>query len=464
MQAGDTIGRRFLLVRAEEDGLTGLVRYLAKDTRLDQDVTVDIITSRAPSAVIRAAQQARVLRDKRLSRVLAAGIERIGNERTFFVATERPLGVRLDELLGKIAFAPASAAAVIGEAAAALDAVVGTGTHHGLVRAEAITVTGEGRVMLSGLGVDGVVAAQSGRIKVTNERADAVALANLYLAAITAMDPTQATTADIPSDVPPAARELCHALIKGSGPTSLSDVTTALGTGEALVLRALVAEAPSLWWPWSPAAAPPELRGEADAIDGGEALGLQGPGAEPVGVHVDMDPADFPAADFDSADLGAELVEAELVDGELVTGDLVTAGAYDDDVIDGDIVDLAAARPRTRFGGAVDDLDEFHDIVAAQNVGTQQSVAEAILDRLHKRFPASAPLANAAAIAQRRAHAAAPLNAGPLLLALLLVSVFVAAIIGASLLTKPYVPDFDGHNNPPQTYPAYTFGSTPTPE
>ncbi len=458
MQAGDTIGRRFLLVRAENDELPGLARYLAKDTRLNEDVTVDIVTSRAPSAVIRAAQRARVLRDKRLSRVLAAGIDRLGNERVFYVATERPHGVRLDELLGKIAFTPVSAGAVIGEAAAALEAVVGTGTHHGLVRAAAITVTGKGRVMLSGLGVDGVVAAQSGSVKVTNERADAVALANLYLAAITAMDPAKVTTADIPADVSEEARDLCHALIRGAGPTSLSDVTAALGTGDPLVLRALVAEAPSLWWPRSPAATPPEQLGAAEAADADESLGLQGPAAEPVGFHGDVDPADFDAADLNSVDL-----DAELVDAELVNGDLVTAGAYDDDVIDGDIVDVAAARPRTRFGGAVDDLDEFHDIVAAQNVGTQQSVAEAILDRLHQRFPASAAFGKAAAVAQRRAHAAAPLNAGPLLLALLLVSVFVAAIIGASLLTKPYVPDFDGHNNPPQTYPEYTFGSTPPP-
>ncbi|NTV38902.1 MAG: hypothetical protein HGA51_02955, partial [Demequinaceae bacterium] len=128
-----------------------------------------------------------------------------------------------------------------------------------------------------------------------------------------------------------------------------------------------------------------------------------------------------------------------------------------------EVIDLAALRPRTRFGGAVDDLDEFHDIVAAQNEGTQQSVAEAVLERLHQRFPSSAPLANAAAVARRRAQAAAPLNAGPLLVAILLVTVFVAAIVGASLLTKPYVPDFDGYNNPAQTYPEYTVGMTPTP-
>ena len=49
---------------------------------------------------------------------------------------------------------------------------------------------------------------------------------------------------------------------------------------------------------------------------------------------------------------------------------------------------------------------------------------------------------------------------GPLLVAVLIVGVFVAAVIGASLITKPIVPNFDGYNNPPQTYPEYTFGPT----
>lgn len=445
MQAGDIIARRYLLVRADDDHLPGLVRYLARDTRLDVDVTVDIVTSRAPSAVIRAAQQVRVLRDKRLSRVLAAGIERRGNDRIFYVASERPGGVRLDELLGKIAFAPASAAAAIGEAAAALATVAGAGMHHGLVRAESITITDGGRVMLGGLGIDGVIAAQSGNVRVRNERTDAVALANLYLAAITAMDPAEVTDADVPADVPQRARDLCHALIKGAGPTSLADVTAALGTGDSRVLRVLVAEAPSLWWPRSvvaPTPAPREDVEEAPASEGGavESITVEG------GVFDDL--------------AAAALGDNDLVAAELMNAELVAAEAFGDDVIDGDVIEVVFERPRTRFGRAVDDLDEFHDIVAAQNVGTQQSVAEAVLERLTQRFPRSAPLANAATLAQRRAQASAPLNVGPLLLAVSLVGVFVAAMIGASLITKPYVPNFDGHNNPPQTYPSYTFGPT----
>jgi hypothetical protein len=440
VQPGEIIARRYLLVRVDDDPLPGLVRYLARDTRLDVDVTVDIVTSRAPSAVIRAAQQVRVLRDKRLSRVLAAGIERRGDERIFYIATERPGGVRLDDLLGKVAFAPASAAAAIGEAAAALATVAGAGMHHGLVRAESITITDGGRVMLGGLGIDGVIAAQSGGAKVRNERTDAVALAKLYVTAITGMDPAEVTDADVPADVPERARELCHALIKGAGPTSLADVISALGTGDSRVLRVLVAEAPSLWWPRSPVAVAPAPQADVE-----ETLAIESIAVESIAVD---DLAAAAPGDYD------------LVDAELMNADLVAAEAVRDDVIDADVLELVFERPRTRFGRAVDDLDEFHDIVAAQNVGPQPSVAEAVLERLTQRFPRSAPLANAAALAQRRAQASAPLNVGPLLLAALLVGVFVAAMIGASLITKPYVPNFDGHNNPAQTYPPYTFGPT----
>ena len=445
MQAGEIIARRYLLVRVDDDPLPGLVRYLARDTRLDVAVTVDIVTSRAPSAVIRAAQQVRVLRDKRLTRVLAAGIERRGDERIFYIATERPGGVRLDELLGKVAFAPASAAAAIGEAAAALATVVGAGMHHGLVRAESITITDGGRVMLGGLGIDGVIAAQSGGAKVRNERTDAVALAKLYVTAITGLDPAEVTDADVPADVPERARDLCHALIKGAGPTSLADVTAALGTGDSRVLRVLVAEAPSLWWPRSPVAVAPAPRADVE-----EALAIESIAVESIAIE------SIAVDDLAAAAPG----DYDLVDAELMNADLVASEAVRDDVIDADVLELVFERPRTRFGRAVDDLDEFHDIVAAQNVGPQLSVAEAVLERLTQRFPRSAPLANAAALAQRRAQASAPLNVGPLLLAALLVGVFVAAMIGASLITKPYVPNFDGHNNPPQTYPPYTFGPT----
>ena len=129
-------------------------------------------------------------------------------------------------------------------------------------------------------------------------------------------------------------------------------------------------------------------------------------------------------------------------------------------------VDPSPTRLRTRFGGAVDDIDEFHDIVAAQNVDSAPSVVEAIFERLHQRFPRSAPLADFAEAAHRRAQTVAPFNVGPLLVALFVVALFVAGVIGASMITQPIDPPVDGLNHPSQVYPEFTVGQvhTPSPE
>ncbi|MCB2412678.1 hypothetical protein LGT39_07455, partial [Demequina sp. TTPB684] len=57
----------------------------------------------------------------------------------------------------------------------------------------------------------------------------------------------------------------------------------------------------------------------------------------------------------------------------------------------------------------------------------------------------------------------APFNVGPLVLALLIVTVFVTAVIGASMITQPLDPPDSDFNNPSQKYPEFTIGQTPTP-
>src|SRR5660397_255252 len=85
VQPGDMIARRFRLVRTEEYDIPGATRFVAYDTRLDQNVTVDIVSSLAPTAVVRAARRAQVVRDRRLTRILAANSERRDGERLTYV-------------------------------------------------------------------------------------------------------------------------------------------------------------------------------------------------------------------------------------------------------------------------------------------------------------------------------------------------------------------------------------------
>ncbi len=144
VQAGDLIARRFRLVRTEEYDIPGATRFVAHDTRLDQDVTVDIVSSTAPTSVVRAAHRAQVVRDRRLTRILAASSEQRDGERLTYVISERPAGVRLDELLGKVALMPTTAAAIVGEAASILDVPLRSGAHHGMIRPQSLTVTPRG--------------------------------------------------------------------------------------------------------------------------------------------------------------------------------------------------------------------------------------------------------------------------------------------------------------------------------
>jgi len=412
VQGGDVIGRRFRLVTTEEYDIPGATRFVAQDTRLDQAVSVDIISSLAPSSVVRAAHRAQVLRDRRLARIVAVGSERRDGERVTYVVSERPVGVRLDELLGRVVFLPGTAAALVGEASAILDAPLVSGTHHGIVRPRCLTVSPQGRVMLSGLGVEGELASQARLIRGRTERGDAIALARIFVTAVTAMDPDGVTAHDLPRDLTGPARGLCEALLRGSGPLTLAHVTAALGTGDTAALRALVAEATTLWWPPSP-------------------------------VTV----ADDHGADDHGADVS--------IDGTAVQDVAV------EDVAVEEPTDPSSARLHTRFGGAVDDIDEFRDIVAAQNVESVPSVAEALLERLHRRFPKSAPLADLAAAAHRRAQTVAPFNVTPLLVSVLIVTVFVVAVVSAAVLTRPIDTPPGDNNNPSQTYPEYTVGRTP---
>lgn len=450
MQAGDTIGRRFQLIRPDDAELPGVQRFVARDQRLGADVTVDLVTSLAPTAVIRAAHRARTARDKRLARVLAAGVEREGESKVSYVVTERPKGVRLDALLGRVAFAPDAAGAVMGEAASALTVAALHGEHHGLITGASLTVTDKGRVIVTGVGVAAELAAQAGIGKGRTERADALALARLYVTAVTGLDADAVTAQDLPADLPAAARALCEKVIKGSGPSSLADATAAWGTGDTKVLALLVAEAPTLWWPSAagglvaeaePEAAAPEFDALPELVESTqESLTDESLTEAAVDSDVERD------VEGDPAEADGEPRVPVLRAGPVVPG----------------LAPLAPpARPRTRFGGAVDDIDEFHDIVAAQNESAPASLLETTLERLHQRFPASAPLARAAAAVHERAQQSAPINAAPLVLALMGVAVFVAFVIGASKLAEPYV--LDGDNGPSQTYPEYTFGVSPSP-
>jgi len=428
VQLGATIARRYVLEAEEDYDLPGVRRFRARDTRLAATVSVDLITAQAPMAVLINASQARVVRDKRLTRVLASGTHVAADATHPFVVTERPAGVALDLLVGHVAMIPTVAAAVVGEAASALATAAQVGVHHGAIRAQALTVTTGGRVMLAGLGLDGELISQARQGHGRSERADAQALGVLFVEAVTGKDAADVVLEDLPEDLTPAALQLAQATLAGRGPTTLAAVTGALGHGNTAVLRAMAQEAPSLWWPDSTLLAPVV---DVEAVEADE-----------------PEPADIALTEAEPTD--AEPSDTEPTDAAVHHGADTHHGA------------TASARPRTFFG-AVDDLDEFRDIVAAQNVTRKPTRMERFLGRLHTLFPGSAPLARALESAHARAQRPAPLNAGPLVVGIMVTLVFVAAVVALSTIGTTVEPTYDRHNNPINTYPEYTYSPTPAP-
>jgi len=415
VQTGETIAGRFIVANPVDDSIPGMSTFTGHDTRLDQGVTIHLIDSVAPSAVVRAAHRARLVSDPRLVRVLAAHTHGRGADRRTYVVTDQPRGARLDTLLTRAALAPSAAAAVVGSLAAALLRAKSSGVRHGHIRTRDVTITDGGHVVLTGLGIVGELVSQSGAGPTPREKDDAVALARLFVTAVTARAVDEVTVAHLPDDLPEAARALSEGVLAGKGPRTVAEVIAALGTGNYAALRELAREAPRLWWPAAPTEALPESAEPA-------------PEPEPTALEPEHEPAETAPEPETEPETEPEPNEP------------------------------APARPLTRFGHAVDDLDEFHDIIADQNQVIRPSVVEAIATRLHHRFPGSARLTRAAQAAHRRAQAPAPIRPAPLLVAVMIVAIFVACVIAIDKIQTPLEPATDGPSG--DNYPQYSFGAT----
>lgn len=453
MQTGDRIARRYVAIRLDDSQREGATTFVGRDERLQRDVTIHVVTSVAPTAVVKAAHRARLVPDQRIARVLAAGTETTPDGRRSYVVTERRAGIGLDELLGKAALTPDVAAAVIGSAADALALATRAGVPHGVIEARHLTVTSQGRVVIGGLGFEGELASQAGHQSRHREREDATTLARLYVAGVAGRDVADITEDDLPADLPEAARDIALTVLKGKPVHSFATLVEALGSGSYPALRLLAEQAPRLWWP-SPPALPPAPEPVADAAD---ALVTDAPVAEDTAGAADGAVAVDTAPGTD-ADTDADTEEIDRIDADIAT-DVELAPSEAELIDDAAVIEAepeVPQRPLTRFGRAVDDLDEFHDIVAEQNVVVRPSVAEAVLTWLQRRFPSSRGLARAVVAAHERAQTPAPIRPGPLLVSLFIVGVFVASLIALDRIQTPIEPL--GDNVPGEDYPEFSFG------
>lgn len=458
MHAGASLSRRFTLLRPYPYDLPGVDRWLARDERRSVEVHVDLVTVATPDAIRHVAVRAAQVRDIRFARVLATGREMLGGKRVTYIVTEAPQAVSLTDVLGQRIVPAHIAAAIIGEAAHALEAAAALSVHHGYVRPEAVHVLDTGRVIVSGLGTDGELAARAGLSKKASQKADAQALARLYVALVTGKDAAAATEEDLPEHLALRAANMARATIAGDPPGSLAAILAALGPVDSRGLRDLSHTMSD--WPWAAGAEPAPL-----------------PPAARLGLDVSLD-VSVPQRAAQLAALGlVPLIAADDVARTIQSGRTAwlipaphPAESHEppSDYVPATKEEAAEFSARIRRVAARDadqelGLDTWERVVADQNRTSPPSVVQAVFEWLHRRWPRSVAIGTAAEQARHRAHRPAPLRTGPVLVSMFLGVIIVAGIVAFEILTAPLGAGDDNPVEPPSHYPEFTFSPEPEP-
>jgi len=272
---GTTLVARYRLDEQLRSDLADVTAWSAYDLILDRPVRVSLVGGAHVAEALDSARRAALVADPRLTRVLDVGSE--GG--VAYVVTEPYVGSTLTEVVAGGIVDPQQARAIVGEAAAALEAARRRGVHHLAVRPDAVRVDGS-RVVVTGLGLDAGVAGQDQQDPDRTSRADAVGLVALLYYAMTArwagpsldvpwisadaIHPLPAQPAGdgvlppsaVRSDVPAEIDQLCAATftpatadaaawsapVEGGGPSTPADVVSALEPwGQVSVVAALPA-------------------------------------------------------------------------------------------------------------------------------------------------------------------------------------------------------------------------------
>jgi hypothetical protein len=191
---GSTVAGRYRLDAPLATTLPGSERWSATDQILARRVTVTLVQGPRTAAVLDAARRAALVVDPRLARILDVG----SADGTGYVVTEAVEGRSLAALAARAPLGPDQARAVVGEAAAALEAARRRGVHHLALRPESVVLTSASRVVVEGLAVDGELLGAGGGGAHAKSRADTVGLVRVLYAALTGRWPA-ASSAPAPA-------------------------------------------------------------------------------------------------------------------------------------------------------------------------------------------------------------------------------------------------------------------------
>ena len=184
MTEGTPIGTgRYRLLSTLPATLPRIVRHLGYDTILDRDVTILALTAATPhrDEVLEAATRAVLVEDERMQRV-----HDVETSSDAFIVTEPTEGVPFSTF-ARADSDPALIRAIIGEVAQVLDACSRRGLHHLHLSPDSVRLRPDGRVQLSGVGIEAAVLGlqDSDSDPLAFDRADAKALVELLYYGLT---------------------------------------------------------------------------------------------------------------------------------------------------------------------------------------------------------------------------------------------------------------------------------------
>ena len=171
---GTVMVDRYRLVQPAATDLAAAEAWEAHDQILDRPVRVTFVDGPYASAALDAARRAALVADPRLSRVLDVGSTDLGAGQRSYIISEPFRGTSLTEIVSGGLVDAQQARAVVGEAAAALEAAGQRGVHHLALRPESVRVDGH-RVVVTGLGIDAALAGVDGGREGTTGAAAAAA-------------------------------------------------------------------------------------------------------------------------------------------------------------------------------------------------------------------------------------------------------------------------------------------------
>lgn len=417
------MGERFTLLEEVNHDIPGIERHLAHDGRLDRLTVVDIVHLVSAGAVRKVATRASRLRDPRLARIVATGRDTVEGRPVTYVAIEHVPGVTLDEVLATRRIDPRRAMAIVGGAARALAAARAEGLTHGFVRPGCITVTERGRVVVAGVGVDGEAAAQAGIVEQASEEADSRALGEILVRALTGLDRGESTADDLPDGMPSAGRAVALDVLAGAPPTTLGDLIDALSPFDARALVGFTAAVETLRWV-------PRLESEHEAQAAIEAARLAQEEAERLEASRQL----IASETLEAARLAAEEEAAEaLADPQLQ--ETMRSAAHDEAAaVEETPLPGTHSRPADKHEAAFDTLEIM---VADQNRVRERGTWELVLEALHRRWPASAPITHSLERARVRAESGGPLNGSRVVMTLAVAGIVLAVFVALAWLAQP---------------------------